>query len=175
MHRRLPTYKTLLNVVKKIFTAEAVFLPQRVELWTSLPEDTPKRIVRKRSDYLGHDTVKLAVSTNFKCDELHFSTCYNKDLYQAVIVVNKTRWSEGIFEVMCFDPEAKDSHIIFQKWTNLEFQLLWGEDTVGCQAIGKFYAEGTRVKQSFLESAATCFVNFLTLEFLHTMGVGSEL
>ena len=74
MHRRLPTYKTLLNVVKKMFTAEAVFLPQRIKFWTSLPEDTPKRIVRKRSDYLGHDTVKLAVGTNFECDELQFST-----------------------------------------------------------------------------------------------------
>ncbi len=165
MHRHFPTYKTLLNVVKKTFTAEAVFLPQRLELWTSLPEDTPKRIVRKRSNYIGHDTVKVAVGTNFEWDELHFSTCYNKDLYQAVTVVNKTRWSEEIFEVMCFDPEAKDSQITLQKWTNLEFQLLWGETTIDCQAIGNFYAEGTRVKQSFLESAATCFVNFLTLEF----------
>lgn len=92
-----------------------------------------------------------------------------------MIVVNKTRWSEGIFEVMCFDPEAKDSQVILQTWTNLEFQLLWGETTFGCQAIGKFYAEGTGVKQAFLESAANCFVDFLTLEFPAYNGVESEL
>lgn len=169
MHRCIPTYETLLNVVKKTFTSEAMFLPQRVELWSSLPEDTPKRFVRKRSDYVGHETielaVELAVSTDVECDELQLSTCYNKDLHQAVIVVNKTRWSEGIFEVMCFDPETKDSQGVLQKWTNLEFQLLWGKTTIGCQAIGKFYAEGTRVEQSFLESAAAVFLDFLSLEF----------
>ncbi len=165
MDRRIPTYNTLLNVVKKSFTAEATFLPQRIEFWSSLQKDTPKRFVRTRSDYLGHNTVHLAVSTDSEQDELQFSTCYTKDLLQAVIVVNKTRWSEVIFEVMCFDPETKDSHVILQKWTNLEFQLLWGKTNIGCQPVGKFHAEGTRVKQSFLENAATVFLEFLSLEF----------
>ena len=66
---------------------------------------------------------------------------------------------------MCFDPEVEDCKVLLQKWTNLEFKVQWGKKTVGCQAPGKFHAEGTKTKQSLLESAATVFLDLLSVEF----------
>ncbi|KAL3136531.1 hypothetical protein ABBQ38_005781 [Trebouxia sp. C0009 RCD-2024] len=160
-----PTYKRLQSMVKSTFTAEAAFLPHRIEVWSSLPGETPQKRVRKRSDYLAHSTIKLAVGREPDIDELQLSTCYTHDLYQAVVVVDKTRWAEGFFEVMSFDPEIQDCKVILQKWTNLEFKVKWGGKTIGCQAVGKFHAEGTKVKQSLLESAATVFLKLLSAEF----------
>ena len=59
---------------------------------------------------------------------------------------------------MSFDPEIQDCRVILQKWTNLEFKVKWGRKTIGCQAVSNFHAEGTKVKQSLLESAATVFL-----------------
>lgn len=164
-HTTFPPYNRLQSIVRSTFTAEAAFLPRRIEFWSSLPRETPKKLVRKRSDYLAHSTIDLAVGIEPEIDELQLNTCYTHDLYQAVIVVNKTRWAEGFFEVMCFDPEIQDCKVLLQKWTNLEFKVQWGKKTVGCQAAGKFHAEGTMIKQSLLESAATVFLDLLSVEF----------
>ena len=47
-----PSYNRLQSIVQSTFTAEAAFLPRRIEFWSSLPGEAPKKLVRKRSDYL---------------------------------------------------------------------------------------------------------------------------
>ena len=165
MHVGFPTYEDLKGVVEKTFTASASFLPLRVEFWTKRGADAEK-IISSRSDFLAHSDVQLArsLAKSSSFDELQLGTAYSEGCKQAIIATDEARWSDGIFEVVCFEPEFQDSRVILEKWTESEFQIKWGKRTVGCTSIGKFHTEGTSLKQQLFEDAATLFMDFLSAE-----------
>ncbi|KAL3142483.1 hypothetical protein ABBQ38_002811 [Trebouxia sp. C0009 RCD-2024] len=141
MHVDFPTYEDLKAVVEKTFTASASFLPVRFEFWPTQGADAEK-MIHRRSDFLAHSDVQLVRSLvkSLSFDELQLATGYTDGCKQAIIATD-------------------------DKWTDLQFQIEWGKMTVGCTARGKFYAEGTSLRQQLFEDAATLFMDFLSIEF----------
>lgn len=95
-------------------------------------------MVNRRSDFSAHSDVQLArsLAKGSSFDELQLGTGCLDGCKQAIIATDEARWSQGVFEVVCFEPEFHESEVILQKWTELEFQIEWGSRTVGCTARG---------------------------------------
>lgn len=140
---------------------------RRFEFWTFPQEDVCESRTRKRSQFIAHPSIDLAVAQKPRNEDLQLLTGFNHKDESPIVTVSRPAWTERtVCEVSCFEPAPDEDKVIFRKGTGLEYAITIDEDGhFTCRSTDKFRKLGTNLKKSFFDEAALRFVSFLNKTF----------